>query len=125
MQANLCYIFTVMVVKVENKRRFPRIRIQTPVRYQIRGRPEFTNTIADNISVGGLSFVNTDFIGPSTNLNLEINILFRILNPTARVSWAQPLLHSDRYKLGIEFIELEPVQKNYLSDYIDMQMGKI
>lgn len=114
-----------MAVRVENKRRFPRIRIQTPVRYQIRGRPEFTNTIADNISIGGLSFVNARFIGPSTNLNLEINILSRVLNLTARVSWAQPMPHSDRYKLGIEFIELNPVHKNYLSDYIDIQMGKI
>ena len=114
-----------MIVRPEYKRRFPRIRIQTPLRYQIRGSPEFYNTLVDNISVGGLSFINTEFIRPSANLNIEINILSRILNSTGRVSWASPLPHSDRYKLGIEFVDLDPIQRHYLSDYIDIQRGKI
>lgn len=114
-----------MIARPEDKRRFPRIRIQTPVRYQIRGSPELRHTLVDNISVGGLSFVNTGFIRPSTKLNIEINILSRVLNSTGRVSWASPLPHSDRYKLGIEFVELDPVQRQYLSDYIDIERGNL
>ncbi len=108
-----------MITRAEDKRRFPRLRIQAPARYQIRGTPGFYNTLVDDISVGGLSFINNEFIRPATDLNLEIKMLSRILNPAGRVSWASPLPHSDRYKLGIEFVELEPVEKNYISDYIN------
>jgi hypothetical protein len=114
-----------MAAGLEDKRRFPRIELKVPLRYQIRGSPEYNNSISDGISLGGISFINNKFIAPLTNLMLEINVLSRALNPIGRVAWSSPLAHSDRYRLGIEFIELGASEKNYLSDYIDMQMGKL
>jgi hypothetical protein len=110
-----------MAFKPEEKRCFPRIKIQTPLRYQIRGTPEFNNAIGDNISLNGIGFITDKFIVPSTNIMLEINLLSWALTPVGRVVWSSPLPHSDRYRLGVEFIELDPNQKNYLTDYIDMQ----
>jgi hypothetical protein len=112
-----------MIFRSERKRQFPRLHTQLAVRYQVRGMPDFSNTLADNISVGGISFVNNDFIRPATPLNLEINVLSRILNPVGKVVWASPLPHSNRYKLGIEFVDMDPVSKRYLDDFIDLQQG--
>jgi hypothetical protein len=115
----------MMAMTSQEKRRFPRLELSLPLRYQIRGIPEFNNAVSDNFSVGGVSFINDKFIAPNTALMLEINILSRILNPVGRVVWSYNVSRSDKYKLGIEFLELDPADKNYISDYIDMLTGKL
>ena len=112
-------------IRMEEKRRFPRIEIHTPLRYQVRGTPEFNNATTDNISIGGLGFVNEEFIAPENGLTLEVSILSRLLNSTARVVWSSPLPHSNRYRVGVEFLELEEQGKKYLQDFIDLQMNKL
>lgn len=114
-----------MVIKVEEKRNFPRVNLRTNIRYQARGEPEFSNTLTENISVGGVGLIGEEFIAPSTPLMLEINVLSRILRPMGRIAWALPLPHSDRNRLGIEFLELNPIEKNYLTDFIDMKLGRL
>lgn len=114
-----------MAIKPEEKRRFPRIGLHTPIRFQIRGLSQSDNAISDDISIGGLSFIGNTFIAPSTPVLLEINLLSRILHPVGKIAWSCSLPHSDRNRLGIEFVELSPGEKSYLSDYIDMQMGKL
>jgi len=105
----------------EEKRRFRRIEFHTPVRYQIRGEAGFDNTISDNISEGGLAFDSSRFIVPATALMLEIGLLCRMLYPIARVSWCQPLPHSDKNRLGVEFIEFDPSEKDFLSQYLKVR----
>lgn len=110
-----------MELKLEDQRHFFRIRLQAPLHYQIRGKPNFNNTVTENISIGGLSFTNDKFIAPNTLLTLQVNVLSKILNPIARVAWVNSLPYNDRYRLGVEFIELDPTQKRYLADYINMR----
>lgn len=137
---NICYILGIrqrgrkprlprkirkMAFKLEEKRRFPRIKLKTPLRYQIRGAPDFDNVTTNDISQGGISFVSDKFISPATLLMLEINVLSRILRPIGKVVCAQPLPHSDRNRLGIEFLEFNPEEKNYLQDYVKLRMGQL
>jgi c-di-GMP-binding flagellar brake protein YcgR len=112
-----------MVMEAKEKRRFPRLKLNTPLRYQVRGAPKFDNALSDDISVGGISFVNQEFIPPETLVGLEIGILSKILSPVGKIIWSSPLPHSNRYRTGIEFLELDPQQKNFLSDYINLRMG--
>jgi hypothetical protein len=114
-----------MLSEPQEKRRFPRIRLKTPLSFQIRGISGIHNAICDDISLGGAGFVNNEYLAPRTPVTAQINILSKILNPAAQVAWALPLPHSNRYRIGLEFLELEPQEKNYLKDYIDMQTGKI
>lgn len=114
-----------MAISFSEKRNSPRIKLHRPLRYQIRGRREFYNTISDDISTGGIGFVNNKFIAPLTPVMLEINILSRILRPVGIVAWSYPLPHSNRYRLGMEFLELDPGEKNYLKDFIDMQRNRL
>lgn len=111
--------------KEKEKRRFNRVGLRASLRYQIRGSHEFNNAVSGDIGVGGLGFVIDKYIAPSSNLSLQINVLSRILNPIGRVTWIRPLPRSDRYHLGLEFVEFDPGEKKYLSDYVDMHSGKI
>jgi len=114
-----------MAPGLQEKRRFPRIKLNTPLRYQTRGISEYNNTLCEDISLGGIRFINDKFIRPDASLDLEINVLNRALNPIGRVAWSQPVAHSDRYQVGVEFLEFEPKERNYLSDYIGMQTQEI
>jgi len=85
--------------------------------------PDFSHAISDNISVGGLSFIDESFFPTETLLMFEINLLSRVLHPAGRVAWSQALPHCARRRTGIEFVELNQSEKNYLTDYISMQLN--
>ena len=108
----------------EEKRRSPRIRLGAPLRYQVRGAPEFRNALSENISRDGVSFTCANFLAPSTHLMLEMSILSRALTSAARVAWAKPIVHSDNYRLGVEFVELNPKERDYIGDYIDTRLNR-
>jgi hypothetical protein len=105
------------------KRRFPRLELHTELHYQVRGLSETNNTISDDLSANGVSFSSNGFISPGTAVMLEINLLSRVLRPIGRIAWSTPFPHSDRYKSGAEFLELDQKDKDYLSDYIELQRG--
>ena len=113
-----------METEAKEKRHFPRLNLKIPLRYQPRGTPKFNNSISNDISIGGLSFVDDGFIAPNTLLGLEINLLSKILNPVGRIIWSSPLPHSNKYHSGIEFVELDPAQQGYLKDYINTHLTK-
>lgn len=110
-----------MAIIPSEKRSFPRIQLRAPVHLRIRGLSEFNNTVSNNISLNGVGIINDTFIAAQTSVMLEINLLSHILRPIGRVAWASPLSHSDRYQLGIEFLELDPQEKNYLKNFINRQ----
>lgn len=112
-----------MLIRLEEKRRFPRVSYHTPIRCQIRGEPESSNAVCNNIGAGGISFICDKFIAPATFVMLEINILSRILRTVGEIVWSQPLAHSDRNQLGIEFLELDTIEKNHLQDFINIQIS--
>ena len=104
------------------KRRFPRVPAKVTLNCQIRGIiPEFDNAVSEDISLGGISFVNKRFISPQTPVSLKINLFSRVLNTIGRIAWSWPIPHSDRYKVGVEFLELNYSDKRQLSDFIALQ----
>jgi hypothetical protein len=110
-----------MVLRPQDKRQFRRITVRTPLRCQIRGESRFRNALSENLSVNGVSFTGEDFIAPSTPVMLEINVLSKVLRPIGRITWSQPLPHSDRNRSGAQFIEFNLEEKKFLADFITMQ----
>lgn len=109
----------------QNKRLFPRVKIKEALHYQVRGEREIRNCVTDDISLGGLRFEDGTFIPPSTQLNMEIHTLSKVLRPIGKVVWSSPFSHTDRFKSGIEFIEFDPAEKKFLSDFISMKRHQL
>ena len=105
---------------LKEKRRFRRIGFQVPLSYHIRGTTDYLGTLTKNISLGGMGFTSNKFSAPNTLLNLEFNILQRFFSVMAQVRWITSLPSSDNYHLGIEFLEIQPQDKRYLLEYIDI-----
>jgi len=116
-------IIIIMESQLEEKRHFPRIKFKSPVSLQVRGESGLENTTCDNISEGGIGFINNKFIAPETLVNLEINVLSRILRPIGKVVSSLSLPHSARNRLGIEFLEFDHNEKEYLRNFINMQVA--
>ena len=106
---------------VREKRRYSRVKLKSPLHFNIRGKGDFNDTVAEDISSGGICFTNNKYIAPLTNLMLEVKVLSRVLYPIGKIVWVNPLAHSDRFRMGAEFVELDPENKLYLSEYILMQ----
>lgn len=110
-------------LKRRENRTFPRIEFHSKINYQIRGKPVFDSAITRDISCGGLKFTNDSFVPTSTAIMLEINVLNRVLRPIGRVAWSTPLPHSNRNQTGVEFIEFNTRERDYLKEFVNMQLG--
>ncbi|MFH0918121.1 MAG: PilZ domain-containing protein [Candidatus Omnitrophota bacterium] len=118
----MCGIFPEMALEKKNENRsFLRLPFRTKIHYRFRGKPDFDIGISKDISCGGLKLTNDEYIPTSTLLMLEINVLNRVLRPVGKVAWSMPLAHSNRNQTGIEFVEFNAVEQNYLKDFIAMQ----
>lgn len=109
---------------IKEKRQFPRINAKFPLRYQIKRGGFVASALTQDISISGAKLNADRFFPLGLNLNLELNILSKIINPVGRVIWSQSLPHSDRYQMGIEFIKISPQDRNHLSDYINTTTPK-
>lgn len=92
----------------------------TPVRIQARGAERFSHTVGEDVSETGLGFINDDFIAPSTSVMMEIEVLARVLHPIGKIVWASPYPHSNKYRLGTEFIEFDSDERKFLSEYVQL-----
>ena len=107
----------------KENRSYPRVDFRSKIHYQLRGKPDFDSALSSNISYGGLRFTNDRFIPTSTPIMLEINVLNRVLRPVGRVVWSTPLAHSNRNQMGVEFVEFNTTERNYLKDFVNMQLS--
>ena len=113
-----------MAANLYKERRYSsRVKLRVPLHYQLQGDSEFGNTLTEDVSLGGIGFVNNKFLASGVRILLEFNILSRLLKAIGKIVWSSPLPHSDRYRVGIQFQELDPIVSRDLSDYIDMQTG--
>jgi len=110
-----------MAPAYQEKRAFPRFKINTPLRFQLRGTAETSTTISDDLSAGGLGFISGRFLPLNAAVMLEFSLLSRTLRPIGRVAWSSPQHHSNRFRTGIQFIEFDPSQKRFLEECLKME----
>jgi len=110
-----------MPLQKEEKRRFPRVILKTPLSWQVRGLPEINNASNGDIGIGGIGFVNDKFVAANACVNIQINMAARVINVTGRIANISFLPYSDKYRLGIEFMEFEQKERKFLEDYLKEQ----
>lgn len=114
-----------MITKLEPKRSCERVGLRVPVRFQARGTSEYFNAVSDNLSAGGLCITGYQYIAPATPVMVEINVAHHVLRPVGKIAWSAPLPHSNRNRIGIEFIEMDGTDKVFLADCLGACIGKL
>jgi len=108
--------------KQPENRVFSRVNFNSPIRFQVRGTPDYNNGVCNDISLGGLRFTSSKFIPTSASVMLEITLPQRVLRPIGKVAWSSPVAHSFNNQLGVKFLEFDFNEQNYLKDFINMRI---
>ena len=60
-----------------------------------------------------------DFIAKNDSMKLHINLIDKVLDTKAKVVWCNKERRSDRYSVGVEFVEMGLTAKEELSNFIN------
>lgn len=109
---------------LEEKRQFPRLNVHIPLRCQYKSFSKFNFTLMRDISEGGLKFVSEEFIPPKTDLVLEFKLSpeAEMIKAVAEIVWIQQIRGSDWYRIGIQFLNINPERKKEIARYVETEL---
>jgi len=101
-----------------DRRRYPRWQTRFPVRFRLLGKPSvYVGSLSRDISAGGVKIIADQFVPKNATLEVEIFLenVKRLVPAHARVVWLEQLPYgSDSFRLGLEFNEINPRDRQYL-----------
>lgn len=103
------------------RRGLQRVTAKLPVRYQLRDSGIRGSSITADISASGTQILASEFLGLNKNLLLEFFLSeapVKMINAFAKVIWSEQLPYTDRYRVGLEFNQINDEAKRTLSDFI-------
>lgn len=105
---------------VIEKRRFRRVRFADPINYHSKDVSDFGGCLACDISEGGVKINFNDFIPINTEMVLQMKLssIPKVVNVTGRVVWLQQIPYSDRYQVGLQFNETDPIAQEEIRSYV-------
>lgn len=110
------------LVKIyREQRRFPRVALNSEVKFQIRLSNKFGATCCRDISEGGVRILTEEFIPLGTTMKLEIILknALKCIDAVAEVVWLERITHSERYQMGLKFCEIADVYRNDVHEFVD------
>ncbi len=103
---------------MKERRKDPRIDISFPVECKILSSRDYFYTVSKDLSLNGTRILSNDFLRKSDSLKLNINLIDKVLNIKAKVSWCTKEKINRRYSTGLKFIELTEPNKNELVKFL-------
>ncbi len=105
---------------VIEKRRFPRASFRDAVSYHTGDISGFGGCLAYDISEGGIKVNFNDFIPVHSEmvLQMKLNKIAKVVETKARVVWVQQVAYSDRYQMGLQFTESDPLAHEEIRSYV-------
>lgn len=101
------------------QRKFPRIDVSLPLSCHVLHSKDLFYTVSKDLSKGGLKAITYNFYPKNSSLRVSLNIISKIVNIRARVVWCNKERFSDRYSIGLEFIEVAPSDKKDLIEFLE------
>jgi c-di-GMP-binding flagellar brake protein YcgR len=105
------------------KRQYPRVETQIPVRYRIQGDAAetlFSGSLTGDVSAGGLMFRTKEFVSAACNLILELDIptLTRPIKATSKVAWVKNSNPDGDYEVGNQFMEITKKDQELIMQFV-------
>lgn len=113
-----------MEEKNTEKRKYPRVSANIPVKYRKLGGAAGalgTGTIIKNLSEGGVRFKTNEFISMACRLVLEMDVppLTSPVKAISKVAWIRKAPAGSDFEIGNQFLEMSRSDKKIVSDYIN------
>lgn len=116
----------IFMYDIRDKRRFPRIHADMPLAFQVRESKDNGHCLIQNISVGGIQIVTDQFLGVNKSILLEFSVAeyHRYIGScVARVVWVSEIPYSDKYKIGLEFQDINENSRKSLNEFVMHSLG--
>lgn len=105
---------------MEERRAFPRIDISFPIECEILPeRKKIFYTVTKNLSIGGAKILTEEFFPKEKTLKININLINEIIGAKAKVVWCNKEPYSERYQMGLCFLEMDRKNKNHLKAFLE------
>lgn len=115
-----CYALKKLIAE---KRKSARLTIGIPVSYEILGdKKNFGSSLVKDIDISGLRIRSDKFFPANIRLILTLHFpeVKRTARTEARIVWSQRINFSNNYFIGLEFMNLNPLYKRWLEEYIQI-----
>lgn len=106
-----------------NRRKYPRINFHTSVVYQEKGDNKINYSLTKDLSEGGMGLILDRFIPKDSEIILEFNLGVKStpIRTKAKIVWIQKFPYSERYRAGLEFKNMEPLQRTNVRRFINKE----
>ena len=108
------------VTKSDERRKFTRVNTYLPVRLRVERSGRYVETLARNVSIGGVRCLVEGRPAVDEFLALELPLYKEVMpiQIQGRVAWVQPLSSPTQSIVGINFDTLTPSESRALADYL-------
>jgi len=103
------------------KRKNPRIDVSFPLECKNLPSRNYFYTVSKDLSSSGTRILINEFIPKDNLLKIHINLIDKVLDLKAKVVWCNKERVSERYSIGVEFVEICDADKDELCCFL----GKI
>lgn len=100
------------------RRKNSRLDISFPVACNMLSKNHYFYTVSKNLCVGGLGIICSEFISVNSPLKISVNIIDRVITLKAKVIWCNRRRISDRYSVGLEFLEVNQANKHHIDHFL-------
>lgn len=113
-------------VRMVERRRFVRIPEDLPISYEVYPIIKTEKFLTRNISQGGICFFVHKFIPKDSTLKIKLTLskISFYFEAIARLAWIKKVPHSERYEIGVEFINISKEAAKHLIAYITDIVGR-
>lgn len=111
----------LMAMEFPERRQTKRLKTSLPVNFEHLGSSRiFGESTTKDISLTGLRMNMDDFFPSNSTFLLKLRFpeVNKVVEGIARVVWSTRASYSDQYQAGMEFLEMNPVFKKWLEEYI-------
>lgn len=103
----------------EEKRRAFRLKRNLPIHCELRSEGKYVNTLTRDISEGGVKIITDSFIPRLSRMTLCINMADgKLIETNGEVKWMNRIPYSYRYRLGLEFRDIDAKVKSDIAKYV-------
>jgi c-di-GMP-binding flagellar brake protein YcgR len=117
--------------KKEDRRQYLRLKVYHLVKYRIiSDKPPYSQPLLasiKDIGAGGICLFVEEPLPVSTNLELQINFpaIEKPIFTLGRVAWSKQVAKTNRYVVGIEFVNIEASMPKLIDDNVRFVYRKL
>jgi len=104
---------------MEEGRKYPRMDVSFPVECKVFPQRTYFYTVSKDLSLGGIKILSNEFIPKDNALKVNINLIDKIISLKAKVAWCNKKRISDKYLIGLEFVEISRENQSNIFKFLN------